>query len=155
MPIRKDTLTALIVSCAAPFVAIAQQQNITLSAVCKDPQGYLISYQDMTGKPQSGKDGFRNAAWSFQWSTSNPGTGKVITQDSQAAGGGTHAADAAVIYSPDLDSITFFVKYETGLWFYTLYPKSQNMVASRHMISPLHKGGSAAVFSTKCDMGVQ
>lgn len=151
--ITTATVLCSIVCVSAP--AFAQSQAMTLSAICKDPQGYLITYQDLTGKPQSGKDGFKNAAWSFQWSSSNPGMGKVITQDSQGAGGGTHAADAAVMYSPGLDSITFFVKYETGLWFYTLYPKSKNMVASRHMISPLHKGGSAAVFSTKCDMGVQ
>jgi len=152
---RTTALLGAVLLLTTSTTVLAQDKVMTLSAICKEPQGHLISYQSKDGNPERVKDGFKNAAWSFQWSTATPGVGRVVTQDSQSAGSGTRGADASVRFSDGLESISFFVFYESGLWVYTLFPSSKVMVASRHMISSLHQGGSGAVFSAKCDMGIQ
>ena len=148
-------LAGLSLLLSTHHIAFGQDKVMTLSAICKQPEGHLISYQSKDGNPERLKDGFKNAAWSFQWSTATPGVGRVVTQDSESAGSGTRGADASVRFSDGLESISFFVFYESGLWVYTLFPSSRVMVASRHMISAMHQGGSGAVFSAKCDMGIQ
>ncbi|WP_157810446.1 hypothetical protein [Achromobacter ruhlandii] len=154
-------IAATIAVIGAVLISPSYGQNATpdrlvLTAVCKDPQGYVYRYkEDQSKKPEEFKDGFKNSTWSFSWDSSKPGQATVLTQSSQSAGGAPESATAAAVVNHDGSVLTFVVRYERGAWVYTLFPESRLMFASRHMLGLPGETGTGSIFHARCEMSVK
>lgn len=124
-----------------------------LTAVCKDPAGTMYRYDAGAQKPSVDVDGYKNAVWTFLWDSATPNSGTLVTQNSEAAGGGVSQDKVAALASANGDFITFMASYPHSVWVYTLFPANAVMMASRHGLGFGKELGIGGTFHAKCSMG--
>lgn len=125
-----------------------------LIALCQDPHGSLIRYQQATGKPKVEDDGFKEATWSFHWDSTLPNKGTITTQNSKSAGGGLDRNVGPAV--PNLPSyVTFFTPFERTLWMYTIFPDLGILMASRHGLGLPGETAVGGTFHGKCKVTVR
>lgn len=136
---------------ATMLAATMASATDTLTAVCRNPEGWGVGYEN--GTAEASADGMKNATNTYTWKAGAT-EATIITQDSEGAGGMQHSENAVVLVSHGF--LTFIVQYPEGVWMHSLYPGVGVVMITRHITGRGGVKGSAAggLFYATCNISV-
>ena len=131
--------------------ASASAEAITI--VCRDIEGWGFGFEESTN-PAIEPDGFAGATFSYTWVAGEP-RGKIVTQDSSAAGAAPRTEIALVF--PGRKYISFIVFYEHASWHHSFMIETRKMLISQHSTGrgPYTNSAASKSFHANCRFSVK